>query len=150
MDRGAWWATVPGITSWIQLKRPCMHARAIRDRFLSILFCGINRGDTGLSHLLSHVGPCWADVCVCLLYAQAPSPTQERWCTGHWDERVNREGLSLSPGHDSLKRPRSPGCPLPVLGLGPVAVLGCHMVSQLIWERGGARSRVKTLLQALG
>ena len=95
MDRGAWWATVPGITSWIQLKRPCMHARAIRDRFLSILFCGINRGDTGLSHLLSYEGPCWADVCVCLLCTHRhPVPPRSAGARG-----IGMRGLT---GKDSV------------------------------------------------
>lgn len=34
--------------------------------------------------------------------------------------------------------------PLQILGLGPVAFLACHMVSQLSLARGGARSRVKS------
>lgn len=60
---------------------------------------------------------------------------------------VNREGQYLWAmiSSDSFRDPGVwGGPPPPTLGLGPVLFLGCHVVSQLSWVRGGARSRVNS------
>lgn len=116
-------------------------------------FCGgCGKREVSCAHPCAE--PHWPFLCSCLLdhvyiymYPDTPrrGPAQGTGVRG-----VNREGQYVSLGQDFLRfpqRPRCPGCvpyPLQILGLGPVAFLACHMVSQLSLVRGGARSRVKS------
>ena len=57
--------------------------------------------------LMSHVGPSWADVCVSMLYTHRhPDPRNSSGAQSIGMRGVNREGLSLSPGHDFLRFPQ--------------------------------------------
>ena len=85
-------------------------------------------------------------VCICYMHTHAQIHAVGGGAQGIGMRGVNRQGLSLWAmiSSDSLRDPGVQGAPLPILGLGPVAILGCHVVSQLSWARGGARSRVNS------